>query len=121
MRLQVLRERFTVCKLDHFKKADLSVPFCFLSHTDEECSLVCPTAVVPAETLAREDGWKAFRVEGELDFGLVGILSAITSLLAEKKIPVFAVSTYNTDYVFLKEDKLPTALWILSQNGYQII
>ena len=69
-------------------------------------------------TIAREDGWRAFRIEGVLDFGLVGILAGIASLMAENGIAIFAVSTFNTDYVFLKEEHLQTALQILVKNGY---
>ena len=118
MRLRVLPDTFTVCKMDSFEKVDLARPFFFAACTDEEHSLVCPTAEAPMATIAREDGWRAFRIEGVLDFGLVGILAGIASLMAENGIAIFAVSTFNTDYVFLKEEHLQTALQILVKNGY---
>ena len=71
--------------------------------TDEEKSLVCLTEDVPDNTIEREDGWKAFRIEGILDFSLIGILSQISALLAENEIGIFAISTYNTDYILVKE------------------
>lgn len=121
MQLKVLNDSFSVCKLQADAVPDWTVPFTFLSCTDEERSLVCPTNCVPQGALVREDGWKAFRIQGELDFSLVGILSRIATLLADKGIAIFAVSTYNTDYLFLKEDVFDYALQILSENGYEIL
>ena len=77
---------------------DHSAEFCFTGKTDEEYSLVCATGYVPANVIRRDDGWKGFRIQGILDFSLVGILSKIAALLAENSIPIFAISTYNTDY-----------------------
>ena len=121
MQLLVLKDAFSVCKLDDFEKTDLSRPFFFTACTDEECSLVCPTEDAPAFTIAREDGWRGFRIKGELDFSLIGILAKIASLMAENGIAIFAVSTYNTDYVFLKAEVFEKALLILEQNGYTVI
>ena len=81
---------------------------------------MCKTQDAPSETIARDDGWGGFRIEGTLDFSLIGILSKISSLLAENKIGIFAVSTYNTDYIFVKKDALSDALSILKRAGYDI-
>ena len=102
MTLEWLAPLFTVCQLDRAGDADLSVPFTFLSRTDGEISLVCPTEHCPPTARRREDGWRCFRVKGPLDFSLVGVLAGITGRLAAKGIPVFAVSTYDTDYVLVK-------------------
>ena len=75
---------------------------------------------MPSETTAREDGWKGFRIEGVLDFSLIGILSKISTILAENKIGIFAVSTYNTDYILVKEENFERALSVLSEAGYEI-
>ena len=121
MRLTALGQAFTVCKVENWDGVDMTQPFAFTACTDEEKSLVCPTTAVPARTLAREDGWRGLRIQGELDFSLVGILARIASLLAENGIALFAVSTYNTDYLFMKEAAFEKALQILSDNGYEII
>ena len=86
-----------------YSKVNLDAEFCFTGKTDEEKSLVCLTEDVPENTIEREDGWKAFRIEGILDFSLIGILSQISALLAENEIGIFAISTYNTDYILVKE------------------
>ena len=120
MILTVLTETFSICKLKDYSKVDLSQPFVFTGSTDEERSLVCPTPLVPSDTLERSDGWRAIRVEGTLDFSLVGILAGISDILAKGGIGIFAVSTFNTDYVFTKADRFEEALRLLSASGYGI-
>jgi hypothetical protein len=120
MILTVLTETFSICKLKDYSKVDLSQPFVFTGSTDEERSLVCPTPLVPSDTLERSDGWRAIRVEGTLDFSLVGILAGISDVLAKGGIGIFAVSTFNTDYVFTKADRFEEALRLLSASGYGI-
>ena len=120
MILEVLPQNFTVCKLKKDTHLPLETDFCFIGKTDRECSLVCPTEAVPKDTLSREDGWRCFRVEGTLDFSLVGILSDISSRLAEAGIPIFAVSTFDTDYILTKKQRFLPALDILRAAGYQL-
>lgn len=112
---------FSVCKVVDFSKVNLERPLCFVEKTDEECSLVCITGDVPDNCTHREDGWKGLRIEGELDFSLIGILAKISVLMAENGIGIFVVSTYNTDYIFVKKENFSRALDILSVNGYEII
>ena len=119
MKLHVLPPEFTVCKVAGFDGVDLSAPFVFTAATDEEKSLVCPTAATPAETLAREDGWRAFRIEGVLDFSLVGILARVSGALAAAGVGLFAVSTFNTDYILVKAENLGRALDALCAAGFE--
>ena len=70
----------------------INQPFKFTGRTDEEKSLVCPIDNVPESTLARDDDWRAFRICGQLDFSLIGILSRISKILAENTIGIFAIS-----------------------------
>lgn len=112
---------FSVCKVEDYSLVDLEQEFCFIGRTDEEKSLVCRTEYVPQNTVERETGWKAFRVQGVLDFSLIGILSEISSLMAENGIGIFAVSTYNTDYILTKEENYSKAMKALSDAGYQIV
>ena len=121
MELKKLEYDLTVCKVAHITEADLASDFYFIGKTDEELSLVCRTDCVPAETLEREDGWKGFRIQGVLDFSLVGILAPIADILAENKIGIFAVSTFNTDYVLVKKENFDRAMSLLSSAGYTVI
>ena len=120
MDIKAIEGEFSVCKVEDFSGVDLEAPYCFIGKTDEERSLVCLTSDVPANTLEREDGWRAMGIEGVLDFSLVGILSKITGVLADRGIGIFAVSTYNTDYVLVKATDLETAVAALAEAGYDI-
>ena len=119
MKLKVLPYDLTVCKTASMDDIHTNAGFFFIGRTDEEISLVCRTEDTPANTTDREDGWRGFRIEGILDFSLTGILAKISGILAEKKIGIFAVSTYNTDYVLVKKGNLAGAMEALSAAGYE--
>lgn len=121
MEIKKIAQDFSVCKVTDYSFVNLDSEYCFTGKTDEEKSLVCITSEVPANTIQRDDGWKAFRIQGVLDFSLIGILAKITGILAENNISVFAVSTYNTDYVLVKKENYQNALEILEKNGYEIV
>ena len=121
MELQVIDKAFTACKVEDYLSVDLDAEFVFIGKMDEEKSLVCETANVPPDTLVREDGWRAFRINGMLDFSLIGILSKIASLLADAGIGIFAVSTFNTDYILTKQEQFDQALQVLEAHGYTIL
>ena len=120
MKLKKLPYDLTVCKLSDAAAIDLSEDICFVGKTDEELSLVCRTENTPAETTARDDGWRGFRIEGVLDFSLIGILSKLSVILAENHIGIFAVSTYNTDYILVKDESFALAMDVLAAAGYEI-
>ena len=121
MKLKKIAQEFTVCQVADLTEVDLSQTFCFIQKTDEELSVVCPTDAAPAHPLAREDGWRAFRIAGVLDFSLIGILARLSEILAENRISIFAVSTYNTDYILVKAADFARALAILADEGYTIV
>ncbi|MCI8589323.1 MAG: ACT domain-containing protein [Clostridiales bacterium] len=121
MKLKILPYELTVCKLHAAAEIDLRHEFYFIAKTEEELSLVCKTQEVPAVTTAREDGWRAFYIQGMLDFSLIGILSDLSGRLAENKIGIFAVSTFNTDYILVKKEQFAKAIAVLKAAGYEII
>lgn len=118
MTLKKLDYELTVCKVKSITDLDLTKKFFFIGRTDEEISLVCLTEDTPSDTTEREDGWTGFRIEGELDFSLIGILSRLSAILAQNKIGIFAVSTYNTDYILVKKENFDQAVAALSKEGY---
>ncbi len=118
MKIKKINGTFSICKVSDFSKGNLDAPYCFTGQTDEEKSLVCLTEHVPKNTTEREDGWKAFRIQGILDFSLIGILAKITSLLAENQIGIFSISTYNTDYILTRQEHYERALQVLEAAGY---
>ena len=120
MELKKLEYDLTVCKVEAITDIDMTADFFFIGKTDEEMSLVCKTHDTPKNTTERDDGWKGFRIQGVLDFSLIGILSKLTGILAENNIGIFAVSTFNTDYILVKAENFEKALSVLSAEGYTI-
>ena len=121
MELKRVHQDFSVCQVKDYSFLNFESQYCFSGKTDEEKSLVCITSEVPSNTIRRDDGWKAFRIQGVLDFSLIGILSKIAVLLADNEISIFAVSTYNTDYVLIKRENYQRGLEILEVAGYKIV
>lgn len=121
MELFKMPYELTVCKLANMNELDLNKEFFFLGKTDEEISLVCKTEDTPHNTTERDDDWKGFRIQGVLDFSLIGILSKISGVLADNKIGIFAVSTYNTDYILVKKENFQRALDALALEGYTVV
>lgn len=121
MDIEKLKYKFSVCKVKYYPQDVLDGDFCFIGQTDEEKSLVCLSEKAPKNASEISDGWRAFRICGVLDFSLVGILAKISAILAEEKIGIFAVSTYNTDYVFVKEENFERGLAVLADRGYNVI
>ena len=121
MIIKVLDGDFSVCQLGGPEGISFADDFLFLGKTDQELSLVCRSETAPDNALAREDGWKAFRIEGALDFSLVGVLAELAGLLARRGISIFAVSTYATDYILVKRETFSEALAALEQAGHGLV
>ena len=121
MELKRLDYDFTVCKVASAADLDLKRDFFFIAKTNEEISLVCLTADAPERTVRREDGWKGFRVQGTLDFSLIGVLSKLSGVLADNGVGIFAVSTYDTDYILVKAENFAKASDALSNAGYRVV
>lgn len=121
--LEVLPDTLGVCKLD----TNQVIPtwayqggLFSITKTVEELSIVCSEENIPEDVLC-ERGWKAFKVQGTLDFGLVGILAKVTTVLANADLGIFAISTYNTDYILVKALDFDWAVNALSNDGHKII
>lgn len=120
MELKRIHQDFSVCQVEDYSCVNLESKYCFIGKTDEERSLVCATGEVPSNTIKRDDGWKAFCIRGVLDFSLIGILSEIATVFANNDISIFAVSTYNTDYILVKSGDYLRGLEILKSAGYEL-
>lgn len=118
MKLEWLDGEFCVCRWGKEREFEQGDAFWFWARTDRECSLLCPAKDAPEDAEQREDGWRGFRIAGQLDFSLIGILAGIAGILAGEKISIFAVSTFDTDYIFLKKENAGRAEKILQKNGY---
>ncbi|MFW6022407.1 MAG: ACT domain-containing protein [Halanaerobiaceae bacterium] len=116
--LNVLEERSSICKMDNNSPIPMWVlknrNFYSITKTSDELSIISLEKLVP-EDVKQEKGWRALKIDGNLDFSLVGIVSSITGILAEMEISVFVMSTYNTDYIFIKEENMSRALETLRE------
>jgi uncharacterized protein len=120
--LTVLGERLAVCRLD----ARMDIPawatgasFFSVTRTEDELSVVCPEADVP-EGVARERSWHALKLEGPFELSMVGILSSVADPLAGAGASIFAVSTFDTDYVLVREAQLDLVVDTLRENGHRV-
>ncbi|HEX2914970.1 MAG TPA: ACT domain-containing protein [Chloroflexia bacterium] len=123
VKFSVLAEALAVCRLEAGAEVPgwaMRGPFFSVTRTAEELSIVCSAAEVP-QSIKSEVGWKALKLEGPFDFGLVGILASITEPLAQAGISLFALSTFDTDYVLVKEIHLSQALAVLQDYGHQLV
>lgn len=120
MQLQIFKDRFCVCKIEDVNQLDIQSEFFFLAKTRNETSLVCKYEDSPKNCVAIDKYWRCFCIVGILDFSLVGILADISAILAKAGVPIFAVSTYNTDYILVKEENFDKALIMLKESGYDI-
>jgi len=121
-KIRLLPHTYAVCRLEKNAPApDWGTRGLFFSitRTEEELSVVCPDAHVP-RGVKREGGWRVLKVEGPLNFSLTGVLASLTAPLARKRITVFALSTYDTDYLLVKEEKLEEAIQALREEGYAV-
>src|SRR5512142_3220965 len=119
--LSVLPETLAICRLDR----EATVPdwaageFISITHTRDELSIVCAERGVPSGVKADRD-WRALKIEGPLDLAMTGVLASIAVPLAEARINLFAISTFDTDYVLVKVEKLDRACEVLRNVGHQI-
>ncbi len=122
LRLSVQPGRLAVCRLSRSDSvpAWLEGPgFTSVSRTADELSIVCDQGRVPA-AVRHEAGWRALKLAGPYAFSETGVLSSVLGPLAEATVPIFAVSTFDTDYVLVKEDDLARALAALGAAGHQV-
>jgi len=121
--LAVLPDLYAVCRLDAAEKIPawaIAGGFYSVTRTRDELSVVCSQEVVP-EGVEALKGWRSLKVQGKLPFNLVGVLSALTSTLAQAGISIFAISTYDTDYLFIKAADMERAVAALRNAGHEVI
>ena len=124
MRLRILDTTLAVCRLDGDAPLPawfaLDAPAACAMRRDGELSLVCRDALVPAEGVTAERPWRALEVAGPLDFSLTGILASLATTLAEAEVSIFALSTYDTDVILVREAQLDAAVSALRGAGHDV-
>ena len=122
-KLTLIKEKFILHRLpvdSRIPDAALDSSFFSVTRTSEELSIVVPEGVVLSGT-RKEPGWSCIKVLGPLDFGLTGILAGISKVLAEEGISIFTVSTFDTDYILVKQETCEHAIRALESGGYEFI
>ncbi len=122
LNLTVLQGKFTIHRAQPESEIPaelLKAPFLSITRTDEELSLVLPEDY-PFQSGKSEPGWRCIKVCGPLDFSLTGILASLSRSLAEAGVSIFALSTFDTDYLLVKEQGLETAIQALEESGHNI-
>jgi len=123
LKLHLLEEKFTISKLPVFHDIPQIIAngeMCFMMRTDDEFTIITPEFMAP-NNVQQETGWRGIRIDGEIPFQAIGVLYSLTKPLAEAHIPIFALSTYNTDYVFLPEVMMVEAVKALQHVGHEFI
>jgi hypothetical protein len=124
MKLALLSERFAVCRFSPQQPPPSWFRYqgtlTSITYTSDECSIICPEDIVPHDVQS-ERGWKAIKVIGPLDFSLMGVLASLTTPLADAQIPLFALSTFDTDYLLIKETYIEHAQETLIQSGHSFV
>ena len=119
--LSVLFETFTIHKLSPdalIPEEILKSNYYSVSKTENELSLVC-SEVIEVQSLQSSKGWKYIKVLGPLDFNLTGILAGISDILAQTNISIFAISTFDTDYILVRTRDISSSRTILRLAGYK--
>jgi len=123
MKLSVLDGLYSVCRLGPRDSLPAWIDrggFWTITRTSDELSVVCLQAGVPSDVRAEKD-WRILQVQGPLDFGLTGVLASLAVPLAEAEISIFSVSTFDTDYLLVKDEKIEKARQSLEQKGFTFV
>lgn len=121
--MKLLKEKYGVCRLN---KTELipewarNSDFFSITKTSDELSIVCFQDNIPNDIKCEKD-WRVLKIEGPLDFSLIGILASISTILAQNGISIFAISTYDTDYILVKNKDIDNAIDSLIKERYEVI
>ncbi len=121
--LSLLPQEFGICRLDSEEETPdwaAEGPFLSITRTADELSIVCPARAIPDDVTASR-GWRCLKVRGPLDFSLTGVLLSLARPLAEAGVSIFAISTYDTDYVLVPDRDLTQALTALRRAGHVVL
>ncbi|MBP9595698.1 MAG: ACT domain-containing protein [Fusobacteriaceae bacterium] len=122
LRIRLLQGTYAVCQIkdtENFLNCFDEKDFFSITKTEDEISVVMLQDKISSDVKVEKD-WRILKVEGTLDFSLIGILAKISGILAKNSISIFVISTFNTDYILVKEEKIEKAMTVLSKEGYEI-
>jgi hypothetical protein len=122
LKLSLLDDIFGIC----FFESKSPIPewaattsLCSITRTEKELTIVCPENIIPVE-IEHERDWQCFRIDGSFDLNQIGVISCLAAPLAKAGISIFVVSSYDTDYILVKKEKVELAISVLSGDGHSI-
>ncbi len=129
LNLRIIDGSYSICRLDASSKIPdwaLKGDFYSMVKTKDELSIVCESKNVPTvksstAKIEEEKKWGLIKIEGPLDLNLTGVSASLLTPLAKGKVNIFAVSTYDTDYLLVKIEKLQVAKQILEKSGFNFV
>lgn len=121
MDLHMLKQKFSVCKVTELDPELLKKEFVFVGNTDQELSLICESSLVPDTYLALDEGWDCFRIAEDASFSKYGMIAFLADIIASLKTSILVVGTYDTDYILVKQEKMPAVVEALKENHCRFI
>lgn len=121
MILQIIDKNFSIYKLKELPSQLPQNEFTFLSVTDNEISVISESRLVPDHALTVENGWKCFRIAEDASFEKYGMIAFLSDIIAAQKASTLVVGTYDTDYLFIKEEKFGQVVKALEENGCRFV
>ena len=122
LNLSLLERTYGICVFESnapIPEWAAAASLCSITRTEKELTVVCPQNIIPADI--RHDGdWRCFRIDGSFDLNQIGVISSLAAPLAKADISIFVVSSYDTDYILIKDEKVEKAIAVLSDNGHSV-
>jgi len=122
LKLSLLDGMYAICAFE----SDTPIPdwavtasLCSITRTKKELTVVCPQNIIPAG-IKHDHGWRCFRIDGSFDLNQIGVISSLAAPLAQAGISIFVVSSYDTDYIMVNEEKVEQAIAVISGDGHSI-
>ncbi len=121
MDLTIVEGTFAVCKVHELDAELLNKEFVFVGNTDSERSIICPQELVPSDSIVVEYDWECFKIAEDASFSKYGMIAFLAEIIASLKTSILVVGTYDTDYIFIKEERMPEVLKALKENGCRFL
>ena len=117
----MLNKKFSVCKVKELDQELLKKEFVFIGNTDNELSLICESSMIPEDCIIVEEGWECFRIAEDASFSKYGMIAFLSEIIASRKTSILVVGTFDTDYILVKEEKMPEVVEALKENGCRFL
>ena len=122
LQLSLLKETYGICVFPNtapIPEWSVKTSLCSITRTNKELTIVCSQSIIPSDC-EYNPNWRCFRIDGSFDLNQIGIISSLAAPLAQADISIFVISTYDTDYILVKEEKVERAIAVLNDYGNEV-